>query len=673
MSTQISFTVITIEDGTLITLPIAGVTSVDISWGDASGSSFTSNSDYPDFTYDSSGTYIINLSNCNFTTINNENNPNRAVFNNSLSNFSYYNQISSLTSFANAFYGAQIDFSLDISSNATSNVSAMNAMFYGCTNFNQPVLFDTTACNTFENMFNGCSAFNQPVSFNTSSVNSLANMFYGCGIFDSSLNLTDTSSVSDFNNMFGGCSVFNQPVPFDTSSATNFSNMFDGCSAFNQDISSWLIPLLTNASGMLNNTSFSTANYNSLLIDWANQSIIQTGVPFGASTTQYSGSEANTARNTLIIDYSWNITDAGAILPNSFTYDNILYTPTSITQVAVGDNQGYAGGTAALEIPNTVTDASGNPYTVTSVSINAFRDNTTITSVDFTDCTALTTIGSSAFYSAINLANVYLPNSLLSMSTGAFESTPIESITIPASVTTINAYVFNTCSSLSSVTFEGNAIPSIGSDCFSGIASTATAYYQYGAANLSNLTSTNAFAQYIPLNEPYPCFKEGSKILTDKGYVPVQHLKKGDLVKTLNHDFKPIDMIGKREINHLASEKRIKDQLYLYSKDKVDEVMEPLIITGCHSILIDEFVNEEQRQKTIEVNGDAYVTDRKYRLPACVDERASVYEVPGIYTIYHFALENEDYYMNYGVYANGLLVETCSKRYLKELSGMTIL
>jgi hypothetical protein len=89
--------------------------------------------------------------------------------------------------------------------------------------------------------------------------------------------------------------------------------------------------------------------------------------------------------------------------------------------------------------------------------------------------------------------------------------------------------------------------------------------------------------------------------------------------------------------------------------------------------LVDKFVSEEQRQKAIEVNGDIYVTDRKYRLPACVDLRASVYPVPGTYTIYHLALEHSDYYMNYGIYANGLLVETCSQRYLKELSGMELI
>ena len=49
------------------------------------------------------------------------------------------------------------------------------------------------------------------------------------------------------------------------------------------------------------------------------------------------------------------------------------------------------------------------------------------------------------------------------------------------------------------------------------------------------------------------------------------------------------------------------------------------------------------------------------------------YETLGSYIIYHFALENDNYYNNYGIYANGLLVETCSKRYLKELSKMTLI
>jgi len=169
------------------------------------------------------------------------------------------------------------------------------------------------------------------------------------------------------------------------------------------------------------------------------------------------------------------------------------------------------------------------------------------------------------------------------------------------------------------------------------------------------------------------CFKEGTKILTSRGYRKIEDLRKGDLVKTVFHDYLPIEMISKREIYHSAlKENRIKDQLYKCSSDKYPEIFEDLVITGCHSILVDEFKDEKEKEKTIEINRKIYVTDGKYRLPACVDERAVVYEKAGKYTIYHIALENDNYYMNYGIYANGLLVETCSKRYLKELSNMTI-
>lgn len=172
---------------------------------------------------------------------------------------------------------------------------------------------------------------------------------------------------------------------------------------------------------------------------------------------------------------------------------------------------------------------------------------------------------------------------------------------------------------------------------------------------------------------PITCFNKDTKILTNNGYVLIQHLKKGDLVKTLKNGFVAIENIGRKDIYHPGLKERIKDQLYVCSKEKYTELFEDLVITGCHCILVDNFVSEEQKNKTIEVNGEIYVTDNKYRLPACVDLRASVYEISGTYTIYHIALENDDYYMNYGVYANGLLVETCSRRYLKELSNMTLL
>ena len=68
-----------------------------------------------------------------------------------------------------------------------------------------------------------------------------------------------------------------------------------------------------------------------------------------------------------------------------------------------------------------------------------------------------------------------------------------------------------------------------------------------------------------------------------------------------------------------------------------------------------------------------YITDNNYRLPAFLDERAKPYSNEGNFTIWHLALENENYSFNYGIYANGLLVESCSQRYLKEYSNMILM
>jgi|LauGreDrversion4_1035100.scaffolds.fasta_scaffold67240_1 hypothetical protein len=192
--------------------------------------------------------------------------------------------------------------------------------------------------------------------------------------------------------------------------------------------------------------------------------------------------------------------------------------------------------------------------------------------------------------------------------------------------------------------------------------------------NGDDLNSGDYYFLYPALAQPtyIACFNENTKILTNKGYVAIQDLRKGDLVVTLKNGYKPVDMIGYREIENVICEEKIKDKLYVCTNKEYPEIVEDLIMTGCHSILVDQF-KEGEREKTKEILGDVFVTDGKLRLPTCVDERASPYEKEGKFTIYHIALENEDYYMNYGIYANGLIVETCSKRFLKEYSGTILM
>jgi hypothetical protein len=211
-------------------------------------------------------------------------------------------------------------------------------------------------------------------------------------------------------------------------------------------------------------------------------------------------------------------------------------------------------------------------------------------------------------------------------------------------------------------------------------ATTITATSPAGAAGTVDVMVTTPIAtSAISVDDQFtytgyiPCFKKGSKILTDNGYKVVEQLKKGDRVKTLLNGYKPIVLIGKREIYHPASIKRNKDQLYNYSAGKIDELFEDLVLTGCHSVLVDCFSSEEQNQQVRDVLGRVFITDKKIRLPACVDPRATVYLEEGTYTIYHIALEHDNYFMNYGIYANGLLVESCSQRFLKEFSNMELI
>jgi len=175
------------------------------------------------------------------------------------------------------------------------------------------------------------------------------------------------------------------------------------------------------------------------------------------------------------------------------------------------------------------------------------------------------------------------------------------------------------------------------------------------------------------------CFGEDTEILCcsneeekKERYVPIHQLRKGDLIKTCKDGYKKVDMIGTSKIYNPGNTMRSENRMYKCTPEQYPGLTKDLYLTGCHSILVKE-ITKEERNETLERMGKIYVTDAHYRLMACVDRRAEPVDTEGVYNVWHLALENKDYYMNYGIYANGLLVETTSKRMLKELSGMTLI
>jgi hypothetical protein len=167
----------------------------------------------------------------------------------------------------------------------------------------------------------------------------------------------------------------------------------------------------------------------------------------------------------------------------------------------------------------------------------------------------------------------------------------------------------------------------------------------------------NANFQLLDPIDPI-CFNIGTKISCFNSSIEVQNLKKGDLVKTVRDGFLPVNAVGKIICYNPKNSERIKSRLYILRKEKYPELEKDLIVTGCHSILV-PYLSSEKQEELNTINGKIYVTDGMYRLPTYLDDKSDIYDDEyGDINVYHIAL-GEDEHRNYGIYANGLLVESC--------------
>ena len=209
--------------------------------------------------------------------------------------------------------------------------------------------------------------------------------------------------------------------------------------------------------------------------------------------------------------------------------------------------------------------------------------------------------------------------------------------------------------------------------------SNVTAGVTYQVALIANNTAGNTAPSNTVIGFiPYPCFLQGTKILRmnqetdDEEYVPVETLRRGDIIKTVNHGYKAIELIGKREIESPLSITKDSSRLYWFRKSKISGLREDLCVTGDHCIL-HKSITDAKKDQVFGYMGDIYITEGHYRVPAFLDDRSEPYEDSSPATIWHFALENNNIYHNYGVYANGLLVESSSLHYMYKYSNMQLI
>lgn len=255
-------------------------------------------------------------------------------FNQDLSNWN----VRKVTNFTSMF-NAAVNFNSSLSGWAlgadTAGTSCLS-MFQSATSFNQDISnWDTSKVTNMGNMFanqSTGSGFNQNIgSWNTSSVTNMSLMFYANYFFNNnnnnSINSWNTANVTDMNLMFFSAISFNQPIGnWNVSKVTNMTSMFTSAFAFNQDISNWNLAGL-NASARLDNfmngktgaNSYSTANYDALLIGWNNNKLVgangianwRTDLKPNFGGAKYTAGGAAATARAALVSYGWTITDGG--------------------------------------------------------------------------------------------------------------------------------------------------------------------------------------------------------------------------------------------------------------------------------------------------------------------------------------------------------------------------
>jgi quercetin dioxygenase-like cupin family protein len=158
------------------------------------------------------------------------------------------------------------------------------------------------------------------------------------------------------------------------------------------------------------------------------------------------------------------------------------------------------------------------------------------------------------------------------------------------------------------------------------------------------------------------CFGKGTLIQCEGGSVPVEELKTGMMVKTLKHGYKAITLMGTSTLRNPGGSERVRERLYVYPKEN-------LILTGGHSVLLDD-VSGDQLNRIKKSFGGVFFTEGKIRLMAMDDETAEPYLTKGIFPIYNFVLEAPNENTNYGVFANGKLVESSFPYWVKKMNPL---
>lgn len=473
---------------------------------------------------------------------------------------------------------------------------------------------------------------------------SLASCFFDCINFNSPINTWNTTNVISLNQTFKNATLFNQPLnSWNVSNVRSLYYTFWVARAFNQPLNNWNTSKVTTMAG----TFAQTDNFNQNINNWNTSRVTDMTEMF------FFAIAFNQPLN------SWNVSNVTSM--QSMFYNASLFNqPLSLWNTSQVTDMSFMFGLASAF--NDASLINWNTSSVTTMA-NMFEGAISFNqSLDSWNTLSLLNIsgmfqGAVSFNQSLNHLNV---SNVVNMYYAFYNAV---SFNQPLNLWETNNVVNMSAMFRNTINFN--------QDLSGWNVASVTEYTDFSiGSGLSpqNLPHFN--------NTPIVCFKSGSKILCliddVETYIPIEQIRKGMIVKTNISGNKKVELIGKSTMFNPEHKEFSRNRLYKCTSSNYPELIEDLIITGCHCILVDN-LSQEERDDILELIKDIYITENKYRLPSCLDKRAIMYEESGHFTIYHLALESKEYYKNYGIFANGLLVESCSLRCLNDLSHMELI
>ena len=219
--------------------------------------------------------------------------------------------VSTITDMGSMFQNAS-SFNQDIGGWDVSKVTNMSFMFSDASSFNHDIGdWEVGQVTEMTRMFQNASSFNQDIgNWEVSNVKDMSMMFSSASAFNQDIGGWNVSKVEDMQWMFNGATSFNQDIgAWNVGQVKLTFRMFAFAASFNQNISGWDVRNTIDMGSMFAGAGLSSCNYDALLKGWS-QLDLKRNVSFDAGNSQYS-SEAAAARQSIIDNFGWDISDGG--------------------------------------------------------------------------------------------------------------------------------------------------------------------------------------------------------------------------------------------------------------------------------------------------------------------------------------------------------------------------